>query len=317
MNKKFWDLFSNDYDKNCLLWKRHPENPVIQPSGKTWKSNWTANPDFLDLKGKTLLYYRGNGILPGCEKKLHDRIAVSEVIKIEPGNLKINDLNNGMHIVDVGKDGEFDCDYVFDPAAVVFKDKVYLYYSAVGPGPDSVGLAVSEDGINFQKVAKVLKGRSADVISYRNRIYILFQQFRGNSYELYLAESSDGINFNKVQQSPVFKGEEGSWDSFSVVTPRLSYSDGYFYMMYGGSAYLTDEPEYFGLARSENLVEWERHPGNPIFGCSAKGEPDGGAIWFPALFETKNSFVMLYEGSRGNYSWDLHSSICMAWITKL
>jgi hypothetical protein len=86
--------------------------------------------------------------------------------------------------------------------------------------------------------------------------------------------------------------------------------------MYGGSSYLADEPDFFGLARSKNLIDWEYHPGNPIFGCAAKGAPDGGAIWFPALHETRDDFLMLYEGSRGKYSWDLSSTICMASTRK-
>ena len=316
MNQRFWNLFSKDYVKNCLLWKHNPENPVIPPSGNSWKSNWTANPDFLELNGKLLLFYRGNGIMPDTDGRLHDRIAVAEVKRIEPGILDFSDLNNGEPVVDVGIAGEFDSDYVLDPAAVIFKNKVWLYYTAVGPGIDSVGLAVSENWINFKKIGKVFEGRSSDVIMHEDKIYLITQQFRGKSYELYLAVSEDGVNFKKVQELPVFSGENGQWDSFSIVTPRLSYEDGYFYMVYGGSAYLTDEPEYFGLARSKDLIEWERHPGNPIFGCGAKGEPDGGAIWFPAVIETQNAFIMLYEGSRGNYSWDLHSSICMAWIEK-
>jgi len=67
------------------------------------------------------------------------------------------------------------------------------------------------------------------------------------------------------------------------------------------------------LARSKNLIQWER---NPVSGCATKGKPDGGAIWLPAAYETEDCFVLLYEGSRGNYSWDLYSSICMAWISK-
>lgn len=316
MNRKFWDLFSKNYAENCLLWIHHPENPVLPPSGNFWKSNWTANPDFLEFNGKLLLYYRGNGIMPKTDGKLHDRIAAAEIRKIEPGSLEYKDLNNGEPVVDVGDAGEFDSGFVLDPASVIFKNKVLLYYTAVGPGIDGVGSAVSDNGINFEKTGKVFEGRSSDVILYEDKIYLLTQQFRGKSYELYLAVSEDGINFKKVQESPVFSGEKGKWDSFSIVTPRLSYEDGYFYMFYGGSAYLTDEPEYFGLARSKDMINWERHPGNPVFGCSAKGKPDGGAIWFPAVIETEDAFVMLYEGSRGNYSWDLDSSICMAWVEK-
>ena len=64
------------------------------------------------------------------------------------------------------------------------------------------------------------------------------------------------------------------------------------------------------------MLTWEKHPGNPIFGCGPKGSPDGGAIWFPAVYEESDRFVMLYEGSRGKYTWDCSSQICMSTIKK-
>lgn len=314
LNKKFWDLFSNDYTKNCLSWHHYEGNPVIPTSAGTWKRLYVANPDILDLGGKTLVYYRGCGIMPG-RKDDTNRIAVAEITAARQGVVKLKDLNNGLPVIDCGEADEFDSS-ALDPAAAIFRDKVFLYYSAIGPGPDSVGMAVSDDGINFRKHGKICDGRAPDVIVSGDKIYMLYQMLVGEKYRLHLAVSSDGINFENVRDEPVFVGEKGSWDALSIVTARLSYSDGWYYMIYGGSACLTDEPEYFGLARSKNLIGWQRHPGNPIFGTGAKGTPDGGAIWFPALLETEDCFMMLYEGSRGKYSWDLSSAICMSWIDK-
>jgi hypothetical protein len=87
-------------------------------------------------------------------------------------------------------------------------------------------------------------------------------------------------------------------------------------MVYGGSADFVDEPEYFGLARSRDLLNWERHPGNPIFSAGAHATADGGAIGFPAIIDVGTYAVMLYEGSRGRSSWDFQLSICMAWLAK-
>jgi hypothetical protein len=112
----------------------------------------------------------------------------------------------------------------------------------------------------------------------------------------------------------VITGEAGSWDARSVVTAALFQEGDWTYMIYGGSADSVDEPAYFGLARSDNLIRWERHPGNPIFGAGARGTPDGGCIWFPTMVETQDAFFMLYEGSRGTPRWDLDCSICMSWI---
>jgi len=315
LNKAFWDRFSGDYTANCLAWT-HGEQPILPPSGEGWQSYWTANPDILEFQGRTLLYYRGHGEIPGREKK-HDRIGVSEILEIGKGNLELQPLNDGDFVVDVGAADEFDGTNALDPATVEFDGKVFLYYSAVGAGPDQVGLAVSEDGVNFTKYGSVLIGRAPDVVAKDGKIYMIYQrEDAAKNYQIYLAASDDGYSFTDIQSEPVFPRTKGSWDSLSIATVRLSFDGSQYYALYGGSAYLADEPDFFGLARSSDLVNWEFHPGNPVFGCGPKGAPDGGAIWFPALFETDDAFVLLYEGSRGKYSWDLSSMICMAWIDK-
>jgi len=309
MNAAFWNLFGDDYAKNCLSWQHH-STPILPPSGDGWQSRWTANPDFLEFEGRHLLYYRGNDVE-------HDRIGGAEVIKIGPGKLDLKPLNGGQFLFDVGAEGEFDGVDALDPATVVFQGKVWLYYSAIGDGPDSIGLAVSEDGEHFEKKGRIMTGRAPEVVAWKDKLYLTYQlaDAAGN-YQVYLAESGDGYAFTPVSDEPIFPRSADSWDALSLVTGRISVEGDTFYMIYGGSAYLADEPDYFGVARSTDLVNWEPHPGNPIFGCGPKGAPDGGSMWFPAIYETDDSYVMLFEGSRGKYSWDLSSAICMAWVKK-
>ena len=313
-----WNLFGDDYRKNCLAWQHSTQNPVIPASGNTWKSCWTANPDILAHCGKTLLYYRGNGVLPGTGDARHDRIGVAEIKSVSSDTIALIELADGKHIVDVGEDGAFDDAHVLDPACIEFNGTVWLYYSAVGNGPDSVGLATSTDGTHFVKHGKIMDGRAPDVVVKDGKIFMLYQKRDSQDrYEFFVAHSSDGIRFDTVSDTAVFAHSEGrAWDSHDVVTPRLLQDGDEYFMIYGGSSYLIDQPDYFGLARSPDLIHWERHPGNPIFGCGPKGSEDGGAIWFPALMETEESFVLLYEGSRGNYGGDISSQICMATLSK-
>lgn len=311
MYSALWNRFSKSYQENCLAWQ-HGIAPAIPPTGEGWQAIWTANPDFLSLNGQLLLYYRGNGYAEGRETA-HDRIGVAEVLEIGKDRLNLNLLNDGLPIVDVGPEGSFDGIDVLDPATVVFNGKVFLYYSAIGSGPDSVGLAVSDDGVNFEKIGCIMVGRAPDVIVFEGRLRMVYQKAdAAGNYQVYLAESEDGFTFANVNEEPVFVPPANSWDSLSVATVRLGVEDDVYYALYGGSAYLADEPDFFGLARSKDLVDWEFHPGNPVFGCGAKGSPDGGAIWFPAIHRAGGTFVLLYEGSRGKYAWDLSSTICMA-----
>lgn len=315
-NSPFWNLFSENYQKNCRLWSHNTlKNPVIPAGNLLWKKFWTANPTVINFNEKLLVYYRGNGITPTNPDR-HDRIAVAQLKDITSDNIVIKDLNNKNFSIDVGEKGSFDDSDVLDPGAVVFKNKVFLYYSGVGTGPNSVGLAISDDGVLFQKHGSVLIGRSPSVIVAENKIYMIYQNDDGKGYRgFYLAESEDGINFKKCLETPVLGGKENGWDKF-VTTARIYKENDTFLLLYGGSPDLNDQPDYFGLARSTDLRSWEKHPGNPIFGLGAKGEEDGGAIWFPALIDIGSHYVLIYEGSRGRYAWDLSSQICMSSIQR-
>lgn len=251
-------------------------------------------------------------MLPDLDNIGHDRLAVAEITQASFDNITIRDFDDVNPIVNVGNKDEFDDSAVLDPASVIFKGKVFLYYSAIGSGPDSVGLAISDDGIHFNKHGFVMIGRAPEVIVKDDKVFLIYLQFSENGFKIYLASSKNGIDFKNVLDTPIFTPKQGSWDSLSITTARLFQDDDTFYMLYGGSSYLADEPDFIGLARSNNLIDWQSHPGNPIFGCGAKGEEDGGAIWFPALMEVDDAFILLYEGSRGKYSGDLSSQICMS-----
>jgi predicted GH43/DUF377 family glycosyl hydrolase len=313
----FWDLFGRSYQNNCRMWKHNTErNPVIpKDSVILWKETWTANPATLHFKGRHLLYYRGHG-RTATNPDGHDRLAVAEIISVTASEFSFRDLNEKNFIVDVGPRGTFDDADVLDPSAIEFHGRVMVYYSGVGTGPNSVGLAVSDDGEHFTKIGKVMEGRAPGAMVRDDKVYLLFQRDSGKGYQaFYLAASDDGIHFKDVQEGPVFKGQDGMWDKY-VSTGRLYREGGEYLLLYGGSPDLNDQPDYFGVARSQDLLTWEKHPGNPVFGVSAKGEADGGAIWFPALIETPDAYVLLYEGSRGRYAWDLSSQICMSSVAK-
>jgi len=319
VNRVFWNLFGDDWRANCRKWRRSANNPVIPACGDTWKKIWTANPDVLEIGGKKLLYYRGHGTMPGAEDESHDRIGVAEILSVSRDDIEIRDLGGGEPIVDIGARGAFDDRHVLDPAAVLHCGSVLLYYSAVGSGPDRVGLAIShDDGVTFRKFGNVLTGRAPDVVVKDGLIYMLFQKHVDSEhYEFFLAKGSKGIEFEPVQESPVLRpGESGQWDSFDICTGRLHVADDAYYMLYCGSPHLCDIPDYIGLARSSDLVHWEKHPGNPIFGVGERGGCDGGAIWFPALIETKDFFVMLYEGTSTKFHDGVTSEICQASIDR-
>jgi predicted GH43/DUF377 family glycosyl hydrolase len=312
-----WETFSNDYTANCLAWTREKDNPVIAPSGSSWKSRWTANPELVTINDRILLYYAGNGTTPRTlNKAYHHRIGVAEITSIGAMQLTFHDLNNGFPVIDIGAPGNFDDEDVCEPAVVSFKGEVLLYYTGTSKGRSSIGCAKSLNGERFTKVGKVFDGRFPDVVAVRDTLYLFYQKNDSAGYKVYVAISVDGMRFYPLGESAVFEGERDKWDAKSIVSPRVWKQGDWYYMLYGASADRVDEPEFFGLARSRNLVRWERHPGNPIFSAGAHATADGGAIWYPACYDAGSWFVLLYQGSRGRAAWDLSPGICIAWIPK-
>jgi predicted GH43/DUF377 family glycosyl hydrolase len=202
--------------------------------------------------------------------------------------------------VDISPHG-FDSEHVFDPAAVIVGEQVYLYYSAVGAGEDRIGLAVSDDGRVFEKYPQpVLIGRAPEVFRFEGRLDLLFvRPMPKGGYGIYLAVSDDGKLFAPLSAQPVLEAAPSpAWDSYEVTTPRLFERHGVVYMLYAASGDPTrrDKPVGFGLARSSDLIHWERYPHNPVFHTGKPGTWDDGAIWFGTVFEWDERLYMMYEG---------------------
>jgi hypothetical protein len=297
---------------NQAKWERLPHS-AIAPAGVGWKRTATANPTFMEFGDRRILYYRATGPLDGDVEE-RDQIGAAEVVMIAERGIVIDDLAPGP-VVASGGAHAFDAD-VLDPAVVVYKDEVLLYYSALGAEGDSIGVATSSDGIDFSKGCRIMAGRAPAALVRNDRVLLVSQELIGEGYGLRLFVSHNGREFEPVQHGPAFLPEVGAWDGLSIVTARL-FDDGEFvYMLYGGSADTVDAPTSFGLARSADLISWERHPGNPIFGIGEPGSPDDTCIWFPALTETADMFAMLYEGGQALTSGHLRCSICMASLRK-
>ncbi|MCD4823370.1 MAG: hypothetical protein K8S55_02080 [Phycisphaerae bacterium] len=80
------------------------------------------------------------------------------------------------------------------------------------------------------------------------------------------AVSDDGISWKTVK--PIIKpGKKGSWDDSGTWTGDIVKKDGTYYLLYTGVCY-QDTIMRMGLATSKDLINWEKHPDNPV------SEPD-------------------------------------------
>ncbi len=286
--------FKDRVISNNPYWEKYKSNPIMPIVQNSYKSWHTANPDIVMDNNMMYFYYRcGDG---------HDKICLAtSPMEIFDG---INFADYGKNpIIRNGAKGAFDDSAALDPATIRFNGKVFLYYSGLGEGDDSIGLAVSKDYYAFKKVKKpIIKGRAPEVIIKDGIIYMFYVLPNAKSgYSIYLATSSDGYNFKKYSDKPVFEPapDINTWDGKSVTTPRITEKNGIYYMIYCGDNKYIDYPPFFGLAYSYDLVNWHRGTQNPVFSRSVKGAFDDGGIWYGQLYEHNGKTYMWYEGWGG------------------
>jgi predicted GH43/DUF377 family glycosyl hydrolase len=291
-----YDLVDRTITENPY-WEKQGNAPVLPAIPGTFKAWHTANPDILVENGMVYFYYRGGDG--------HDRIAAASIPYEAFDGEKFNDYP-GNPVINPGKNS-FDDEGLLDPGTVFFDNRVFLYYSGMGMGDDSVGLAISKDFYGFRKYGKpVIVGRAPDVVLKDGLIYMYYVKPNTlGGYSIYLATSRDGYNFTQYGTEPVFApGDPKEWDSRSVTVPRIREVGGVYYMVYAGDDKYMDYPAFFGIAFSYDLVNWYRGTQNPVFSRGKKGDWDDGGIWFSEVFPYKGRLFMYYEGWGGGESHD-------------
>ena len=115
-----------------------------------------------------------------------------------------------------------------------------------------------------------------------------------------LATSRDFETWKKHAGNPVFPlGEPGTWDD-GHVRPKGFVKYGEYYFMFYEGAHKSDYLPYFfdqvGMARSKDLVHWERFPHNPVIPIDAGGGRDTIVTEWPSPAVTKDGLAIFYWG---------------------
>lgn len=198
---------------------------------------------------------------------------------------------------------------VFNPAAIVRGDKVYLLYRAEDHtgqgdwnGTSRIGLAVSDDGVRFERLPEPvlaptepyeLPGGCEDprVCEIEGRYYLTYTAYDGVTARLCMASSDDLVHWQKHGvMLPGFYGEKDfEWTKAGAILPQRI--DGRFVMYFG-------EGTVF-VAYSDDLLHWTAAD-QPVLCPSA--EPDAFDADLvesgPPPFVTSEGIVLLYNGAK-------------------
>lgn len=301
------------------LWIKDPDNPIICPEAGTWKHDRCTSVS-LAFKDGTCYFYHDGGFgswwngLPGhsgiglltCSEELFD------------GKTFTPFLDNP--VLAWGRFRDFDRVGLQSPRVRLIDEQFYLYYVGTSytdfvPGECplwtyDIGLAISTDGINFDKVGcePIVRRRPncrhgvPNVFSHEGCWHLLTgmqDTSTGDGFVVTLTTSDDPRRFDARDSDTVFApGGHGVWDGYSIAAPAICWDpdDGYYYMLYGGCPKHLDYPAAAGLARSQDLRHWERYPGNPVVTRGKPGSWDDGAIWITEFAKINGIYYAWYEG---------------------
>ncbi|WP_309713518.1 hypothetical protein [Armatimonas sp.] len=193
----------------------------------------------------------------------------------------------------------------FPGVAALDGSRIAMVYEAAGKSssyPGDIGLALSSNGRQFTKDPSPIlvhaRRQPGDanlnlnwernnigtpsLVVVGNTRYLFYHGF-GKSWEsgspddcqVGVAVGTDLRNMTRYSGNPIIKtGARGTWDSGSIGRRSIQRgSDGWWYLVYEGS---TDQPYdraswSTGLARSRDLLNWQKFSGNPILPRTASG----------------------------------------------
>lgn len=320
----FSRIFGEDPAENQARWKRDHRNPIIRP-GADWCAEFIAPSSLLADGARITLFVEGGD---------SERESIGAYVSDQAGNPTASwTACSGNPLLRPASAG-FDRGSVFDPAVTSFGGAVSLYYSATagsahefaeladadadaeGPAEQEwIGVARRTAHRFDREASPVLEGRCPCVVEWEGRLYLFYVKVVRGGYRIFLATSDDGQRFTPRGSQPVLDvGRPGDWDSYTVTTPKVFRDEDHFTMLYAGDASRIDDPTAVGIAVSDDLVSWSKHPGNPVFTTGNAGEFDCVSVASTVPLRCPDGWQILYAGSDTSIDEGLHSQIGRAWL---
>lgn len=166
-----------------------------------------------------------------------------------------------------------------------------------------IRMATSSDGYSWRREASPILQSTApwqlvnigtpSLLRHEGRWFLLYHGFDGARLNLGVASGDSLHNLEPLNANlPVLSTGEG-WDSGTIGKRSIVYEEPYFYMAYEGSTLHRDFGKAqwgTGLARSQDLVNWEKYPQNPILGPT----PGGFGFDGPEFIKTPDGVLHIY-----------------------
>lgn len=190
---------------------------------------------------------------------------------------------------------------VLNPSVVRFHGEYFNLYSEFDGKTWHTALAVSADGVAWQKRGRVLSpsGWEGDYIAANGSALVsgdeIFYWYEaGHPFGVALARSSDGVSWKKRGGAVLAPGPVGSFDERGASDPYVIRAGDWFYLFYTGLD--RARRQRLGVARSRDGVRWEKLRSNPILELGSPGAFDEMGLGEPAAWSSGGFYWMLYTG---------------------
>ena len=228
-------------------------------------------------------------------------------------------------VLTTGPEGSWD-DWIASFSSVWKEgDVYYMVYEGANLDPQhrvhQIGLATSTDGIHFTKRGPIFApsgvpgtfdshhAGTPSLYKEAGTWYLFYHGHDAVDVQIGLATApvvngdwTDLRNFQRVQSTPIIPTSASGWDSGTTgKRSRLIREGDYWYMAFEGS---TDQPFdtadwSTGIARSTDLVNWEKLPTNPVLPQTSGGFGyDGPELMY--VGDDIYIYFRLCDGSGGN-----------------
>lgn len=278
---------AEDFPRELVAWTPVAANPVFQGAGgDAWDAKIRERGFVLFDKGEYHLWYTGYNDAKSPLRLLgHATSPDGLTWKRDPANPIVGD--HWVEDVFVMKhDGEF--------VMVAEGEK------------DVAHQLTSDDGVHWKELGR-LDVRLADgrpipdgpygtpSLWFEDGVWYLFYE-RGDR-GVWLAVSLDRKIWTNVQDTPVLAMGPDAYDSQAVAVNQIIKRDGVYYAFYHATSQRPWKDWTSNVARSKDLIHWDKYPGNPIISNNCSSPILVSGPQSDRLF-TMHPIVRVYETSK-------------------
>jgi len=246
----------NALDRRPFTWTPCPIKPVL-PSGPpgSWDENTRERMWVIHQDGRYDAWYAG---WKGPYDKTRPKLA----------QLGYATSKDGVHWSKHPGNPIFTDRWTEDMCVVKDGDTYYMYAEDESFDRTVIHLLVSKDKVHWTPLGNVLESEPANawekgwvgtplVWKEGARWHMLYEG--GPPGDIALATSKDGRHWTRNPRNPVLTEGTG-WEDRAVAPDSLIKLNGQYYLFYHACGGRWQS----GLATSQDLIHWNRHPGNPI-----------------------------------------------------